>query len=271
MSENAKPKQRILMCAPDFFEVIYEINPWMDKKVQPLADVAETQWRGLTDNLKKAGAALEFIAPVKGLPDLVYTANGGLIKGSSAILSRFKVKERQGEEIHFHKWFEQHGFSVQLVQKGAFEGEGDALFAGDTLVYGTGFRSEASAADEVAKYVNAKDLIVCELVDPYFYHVDTCICPISKNLAFFNSTAFSKNTIKDLEKHFELYAVPDAEAKKFVCNAVVVDKTIVLPSECPATYAWLKTKGYETLPTPLDQFLRGGGSAKCLTLFLDRA
>jgi N-dimethylarginine dimethylaminohydrolase len=262
MSGKIVESRRILMCAPEFFEVLYEINPWMHLDDQPQIDKAKAQWQQLTDNLTKAGAALEFISPAKGLPDMVYTANGGLIYGNTAIVSTFKVAERRGEEVHFERWFDTHGFAIARARKGAFEGEGDALFGGKVLYYGT-------AAEEVASLVAADDLVVCEMVDPYFYHVDTCLCPLGAQLGFFHRTAFTKDTVKRLEKHLELFCVPEAEAKRFVCNAVVIGKSVVLPANCPETYTWLTSKGFTVYPTELGEFLRGGGSAKCLTLFLD--
>lgn len=263
---TAKPS--LLQCAPDFFEVIYEINPWMNRKIQPEQAVANAQWSALSKALTDCGAQIKYIKGVQGLPDMVYTANAGIVKGNKAILSKFRYKERQGEEPHFERWFEEQGYSVHIMKSGNYEGEGDSLFAGNNLIYGYGFRSELKAADEVQKVVEADELVLCELVDPYFYHVDTAICALSKELVFFHKTAVAKESIKNLEKYFELFAVPEAEAKKFVCNAVVLGKNVVLPAGCPETESWLKSKGYTPHGVKLDQFLRGGGSAKCLTLIL---
>lgn len=265
---SSSPKFKILQCAPEFFEVIYEINPWMNKNIQPEDIVAKSQWGALNKALESCGAIIESVKGVKGLPDMVYTANAGLARGKKAILSRFKFKERQGEEPYFHKWFEEQGYSVHTMKTGYYEGEGDSLFAGENLVYGYGFRSELKAADEVQKVIDAKDVIPCELVDPYFYHLDTAVCPLTKELAFFHKTAVTKESLKRLEKYFELFAVPEKEAKKFVCNAVVLGHDVVLPAECSETEIWLKSKGYTPHAVKLDQFLRGGGSAKCLTLIL---
>jgi len=261
--------KKILMCSPDFFEVIYEINPWMDLSVQPEAQVATEQWMSLKANLESAGALLSFIKPEQGLPDMVYTANGGIVNKNRVMISKFRVKERAEEEKHFEKWFIDNGIEPVFPTKGYFEGEGDALMAANLLVLGHGFRSELKVADEVANFMNANDVLPLELTNPYFYHLDTCFCPLGKNLAFFHKSAFSKESVRAMEKHFELFCVPEADAQKFVCNSVVVEKNIVLPSDCRATEDWLKMKGYIVYPTQLNQFLRGGGSAKCLTLYLN--
>ncbi|HEX6531491.1 MAG TPA: hypothetical protein VF019_02625, partial [Nitrospira sp.] len=64
-------------------------------------------------------------------------------------------------------------------------------------------------------------------------------------------------------------AVPEDEALKFACNAVCVGKHVVLPSGCPETMKWLDVRGYRPYEVPLEEFMKSGGSAKCLTLALD--
>ena len=67
----------------------------------------------------------------------------------------------------------------------------------------------------------------------------------------------------------KLIPVAEAEAHRFGCNAVVVGKTVVHNSRCPAMAADLKRAGYRSIEVELDEFLKAGGSAKCLTLRLD--
>jgi len=43
----------------------------------------------------------------------------------------------------------------------------------------------------------------------------------------------------------------------------------VLPAGCPETVKWLGARGYEPHEVPLNEFMKSGGSAKCLTLALD--
>ena len=69
---------RLLMCPPDYYGIEYEINPWMRVSNQSNGDRARTQWQTLTRVLEQeTGAKLEFMEPVSGLPDLVFTANAG--------------------------------------------------------------------------------------------------------------------------------------------------------------------------------------------------
>ena len=136
-------KVRFLMCPPDQFDVDYVINPWMEGNIhKPSRETAGNQWQALYKLLNEK-AEVEKIAPQRGLPDMVFTANAGLAIGRKFVLSRFLHPERQGEEGHFKKWFSKSGFEVfELPPDLPFEGAGDALLdrEGACLWAGYGFR-----------------------------------------------------------------------------------------------------------------------------------
>ncbi len=50
---------------------------------------------------------------------------------------------------------------------------------------------------------------------------------------------------------------------------MVVGKTVVLNTGCDKLARDLRSWGYQTVAVELDEFLKAGGSAKCLTLRLD--
>ena len=83
-----------LVCPPSHFGVLYEINPWMHKEIRVDVDLAQRQWHDMVANLKAAGAEIEEMEPVAGLPDLVFTANAGLVDGSRFVVSRFRSTMR---------------------------------------------------------------------------------------------------------------------------------------------------------------------------------
>ena len=264
------PNKRWLVCRPIDYDVRYKINPWMDVSRVPEKSLAQQQWMALHHTLLRLGAWLEYVHHEDGLPDMVFTANAGLVRGSDVVLSRFRHKERQGEEIFFQRWFEESGFRVLYVTRGAFEGEGDALFAGSRLFCGYGFRSDRSAHEEVATLLSVSDLVAVELVDPRFYHLDTCFCPLTQDMALFYPGAFSSDGIKALERTMELIAVPSDDASRFVCNAVVLGKDVVVAAGCESTYSLLASRGYHAHPVELSEFIKAGGAAKCLSLRLEQ-
>ena len=258
------------MCPPDFYGIEYEINPWMSRERQADHPAAVSQWQSLRQVLESLGVKISLLNPVKGLPDLVFTANAAMIFRKQAILSRFRHPQRQGEEEYDAAWLMQDGYEVvRLPSRMAFEGAGDALFCGETLFAGYRKRSDAKSHQHVGKLVKSR-VIPLELIDPYYYHLDTCFCPLTPASAIFFPGAFDDYGRRALAELVpELIAVEQEEAQSFACNAVVIGRTVVTNVGCPKLHANLQARGFATCETPLGEFVKAGGSAKCLTLRLD--
>ncbi len=260
----------ILMCPQDYYGIEYEINPWMSRSRQADRELAGKQWRGLYETLLGLGAEVSLLTPATGLPDLVFTANAALIHGRRAILSHFRHEQRQGEEPLCAAWFASHGFSVErLPAERYFEGAGDALYCGETLVAGYRIRSDVHS-QQLVGHLTGSRVIPLELVNEHYYHLDTCFCPLAGGAAIWFPGAFDDYGRKVLPELVpELIEAGADEAQSFACNAVVIGKHVVTNAGCPQLHADLKSRGYEPIETPLSEFVKAGGSAKCLTLRLD--
>jgi N-dimethylarginine dimethylaminohydrolase len=150
-----------------------------------------------------------------------------------------------------------------------FEGAGDALFCGDTLVAGYRQRSDVRGQQLLGDMLGCH-VIPLELIDPYYYHLDTCFCPMAPGLAIYFPGAFDEYGQQVLNANVEHLIEIDAdEAPHFAANAVVVGKTVVTNVGCPKLHDQLRRARYEPVETPLTEFVKAGGSAKCLTLRLD--
>jgi N-dimethylarginine dimethylaminohydrolase len=264
---------RFLVCPPDFFGIEYEINPWMRLSNRVDHKRAVQQWHGLMRVLEQdLGVRLERMTPVAGLPDLVFTANAGIVVGQTAVVSRFRYPERQREEAHFEAWFRGHGYAVVTLEKElVFEGAGDLLGFADCWFGGYRQRSDIRAFPHLSERFH-QEIIPLELVDGRFYHLDTCFCPLSGGDLLYFPPAFDpygQTAIAERIPTERRLTVPENEALQFACNAVCVENHVVLPSGCPTTESLLQAKGYRTHPVPLDEFMKSGGAAKCLTLALD--
>ena len=270
MSPEKSTPPHILMCPPEYYGIEYEINPWMSRSRQADREIADQQWRGLTEILTQLGVKLSLLEPQPGLPDLVFTANAALIYKQTAILAHFRHEQRQGEELHCAAWFAQHGFAVERLPEGRyFEGAGDALYCGETLIGGYRIRSDVLSHHLVGESTQSRD-VPLELINEHYYHLDTCFCPLEPGVAIWYPGAFDDYGRKVLgELVPELIEVAAEEAHSFACNAVVVGKHVVTNTGCPHLHRDLASRGYIPMETPLSEFVKAGGSAKCLTLRLD--
>src|SRR5262249_47632531 len=154
---------------------------------------AARQWEGLYRVLTEAmSARVSLLEPAPGLPDMVFTANAGLIYGDRAVVSNFRYRERQGEGPLLRRRFGEQGRRTeQLPSDISFEGEGDALFLGDTLFAGYRWRSDARAHTLLSEMFGVRVLSL-ELVDAYYYHLDTCFCPLDAGTAAYYPAAFDE-------------------------------------------------------------------------------
>ncbi len=270
--------RRFLLCRPVHFTVAYEINPYMHLQVHPDPELALAQHDGLVTALRAAGADLEFLDPVEGLPDLVFTANAGVVDRDLFVPSRFRHPERQGETPYDTAWFAARGFRVGgLPGTDPFEGAGDVLpfgagpggARGPVLVAGYRTRSTVGAQMSLGDLLGVP-VRTLELVDERFYHVDLVFCPVDERRALIAPQGLDRYGCRVLE---ELVPEPvwltDEEASSFCANSVVVGDVIVMPGCTPRLGRILEDAGLSVAVVPVGEFLKAGGGCRCLTLALD--
>lgn len=268
--------RRYLMCRPEHFTVSYRINPWMEPAKPTDTAKALAQWQTLYDTYVALGHEVELIDPVPGLPDMVYTANGGFIVDGRALGVRFRVDERRGEERPFMDWFAAHGFDV-VEPVSVQEGEGDFLLVGDTILAGTGFRSTGDSHAEVAG-VFGREVVSLRLIDPRFYHLDTAISVLDPvegpggvekaNIAYLPS-AFDEPSLAVLrERYPDAIEVSDADGAVFGLNSASDGYNVFISPHATGFEAQLRERGYHPVRVDLSELLLGGGGIKCCTLEL---
>lgn len=265
--------ERFLMCAPDHFEVAYVINPWMEGNIAHGNNaVATQQWDALADQLG-AVAQVERIRAQAGVPDMVFTANAGLVLDDKFVLSRFRHPQRQAEEPHFAKWFTAQGFEVLILPPDLpFEGAGDALFDRrlPLLWLGYGHRSDQACRPLLEKWLDI-DIEPLKLVNPRFYHLDTCFCPLQGGYLLYYPAAFDEDSQAMIAARVPpalRIAVNDTDAAAFACNAVNCGADVFLNQASPELADALTARGFHVRQVPLSEFMKAGGAAKCLTLKL---
>ena len=266
-------ESRILMCAPRHFRVAYVINPWMEGNVgRTSLEAAGKQWEQLR-KLLATRCRIELIEQQPESPDMVFVANAGLVFGNIFIPSRFFHPQRRPESPFYRDWFHAHGFeSRELSPTLFFEGEGDALFQpGKRTIWAAyGMRTSLLAHPEIAE-ITGCEVVSLRLVDDRFYHLDTCFCPLDEDRALYYPAAFDKPSVDLLRSRFmpeNLIEVSEPDALAFACNAFAVGDTVIMNSASDEMRKRLGDWGYQVQTTPLTEFMRSGGSAKCLLLKL---
>ncbi|MCS6783017.1 MAG: TIGR00300 family protein [Gloeomargarita sp. SKYBB_i_bin120] len=265
---------RYLMCPPDHYQVNYVINPWMEGNVHRSSQPkAVTQWQRLYQIVQQY-AEVELLTPAPGWPDMVFTANAGLVVNQQVVLSRFYHPERQGEQPFFREWFQAQGYQVLELPEGiAFEGAGDALLDRQSgwLWCGYGFRTMLEAHPYLAKWLSL-EVLSLHLIDKRFYHLDTCFCPLSDGYLLYYPPAFDTYSNHLIERRIppeKRIPVSELDAIQFACNAVEINRVIIANQMSASLQQRLEQLGFHVITTDLSEFIKAGGAAKCLTLRLD--
>ena len=262
----ARPRH-LLMAAPRHFDVAYRINPWMHPAAGVDRRLALSQWIALRDTYRAVGHQVEELTPVKGLPDLVFTANAGLVIGEAVLLSRFRHPERRGEEAVFRDWFRAHGFDVQQATE-TNEGEGDCLVDGDAILAASGFRTKPAAHAEIATRFG-REVVPLVLADPRFYHLDTAMAVLDDHTIAYFPEAFTPRSRQRLEeRHPDAILATEDDAMAFGLNAFSDGRNVVLAAGATTFAGELERRGFVPHLVDTSELQKAGGSAKCCALEL---
>lgn len=267
-----------LMCRPEHFVVSYTINPWMEPAKPTDTAKALAQWQVLHDTYVALGHDVHLIDPIPGLPDMVYTANGGFVIDGLAYGAKFRFAERAPEGPAFMEWFRDNGFEVAEPVE-VNEGEGDFLLVGDTILAGTGFRSTGDSHRELGE-VFGKEVVSLTLTDPRFYHLDTAISVLDPvegpggveraNIAYLPA-AFDARSRGILAERFpDAILVADSDGAVFGLNSASDGLNVLISPRATGFEAQLRERGYHPVLVDLSELLLGGGGIKCCTLELRR-
>lgn len=266
---------RVLMGVPDYFGIKYEINPWMEIQNAVEESLALSQWDKVFNKLLDLKVDVELIPTHPDIPDMIFTANGGLIDGSSAVIPNFRFDERKPEQKYFEKWFDENGFkNYKLDSSINFEGEGDCLVYKDLLIGGWGeraktpFRTDQAAYEYISKWLD-KEVVTLKLINPYHYHLDTCFLPLDDAVVYYPK-AFddpSLKKIKDLKG--EKFELNQDEANCFSANSYLVGQTVIGNIQSKRLQDFLESHGHKVFHVDTSEFIKAGGSVKCLILNLN--
>ena len=267
-----------VMCPPEWYGVDYVLNPWMAGNVHRSSrDLAFAQWKGF-HNVLRGVADVRLLHPEPGCPDMVFLAHTALVHHGVAAISSFHPAERRAESTYLRRWMVSQGFLLwETPRETAFEGEGDLCFSdsGRALWAAHGVRTCKAAHRHVADawHVPVTSL---HLVDPRFYHLDTCFTPLaspnggSGYLLYYPGAfdAASQALIEQAYPAERRIAVGEADATRMACCALNLGRTVFTGEIGRELAARLFDAGFDVVQLELSEFIKGGGGARSLVLRL---
>jgi N-dimethylarginine dimethylaminohydrolase len=265
-SSRTATRRRYLMCRPEHFAVDYAINPWMDPTQPVDRERAVGQWERLVATYRGLGHDVELIEALPGHPDMVFAANGGLVYSGRALGARFAFAERQAEGPAYLDRLRTLAQVVEPVHTN--EGEGDFLVVGDRVLAGFGFRTSQAAHAEAQDALGV-EVLSLELVDPRYYHLDTCLAALDDSNVAYYPHAFGP-AARDLlaQLYPDALLASRADAEVLGLNCVSDGHNVVIAQAATGLSRQLAEAGYRPVPVDLSELLKAGGSVKCCTMEL---
>jgi N-dimethylarginine dimethylaminohydrolase len=211
---------------------------------------------------------ITLVEPQPAMVDMVFAANGALLHNKTALLSNFKVPSRQDEVSEYRRMLSRLNYDIHETQS-FFEGQGDALFCEhtQTLWMGYGFRTDLDAQNDLENIFNY-NTVPLQLVNPHFYHLDTCFCPLYKGHVMYYPNAFDRDSVHAIRRMYgtKAIAVSKTDASQFVCNAVNIKSDIIVNKITTKLRTKLELLGYTVTVNDTSEFILSGGSCKCMVL-----
>lgn len=271
--------EKVLLCEPLFFDVMYEGNIYM--KDLPLVDLekAVLQWSSLKEKYEKLGFEIKIIPAVKNLTDMVFTANQSFPflnndNEKCVILSRMRNSQRKDEVEHFREFYINEGFKVFELSDSIkqFESMGDALidYKNERIFGGFGFRTDEKVYDELND-ITGMGVTKLKLVSDKFYHLDTCFSILGNNEVLICENGFDKASLKKIHDSFDkVYKVSEEEnMKSFLCNCHCPDgKNIIVHKNDSSVFKNELSGNYIIIEIETSEFMKSGGSVFCMKMML---
>jgi N-dimethylarginine dimethylaminohydrolase len=275
-----------VLADPEHFDVVDALNPHMldERGELKRADrtKAREEWDALRAAIEDCDLRVIVLEAVAGQPDFVFCANTALpIPGAAlpdgrarAVPSRMSHPSRRGEVEPMVRALERLGVLVEPLSGPAerFEGTGDGLWhPGRRLLWaGVGPRTCDQAWEEIAAHYDLP-LVRLGLVNPAFYHLDTCFALLAEDACLWHPPALepaARELVEALVPR-RIEADPREAREGLACNALPIGGRVLLPAGCSRTRAHLEREGFEVREVDTAEFQKSGGSAFCMKLLLD--
>lgn len=272
--------KRVLLCPPTYFDVVDKKNPYMSGMLPVDHAKARAQWQALCSALEQSGCEVETIDPAPSLEDMVFAANQVFVGykegvGKFIVPSHMVYPSRQREVPFYVDWYRKRGYKIVDLDLGEdhLEGHGDLLWHPDwSRIYAAyGFRTTRGAVEKLSAAMSAMGVPVVplELVDPYCYHLDTCLCPLNQESVLIYPGAYSTDALATLRPFWKrVHELTGEEAHKFMGNGIVANGNYITPYVTPHLETILRREGLAPLIVDTSEFEKAGGSVFCMKTFL---
>ncbi|UCE96139.1 MAG: amidinotransferase [Candidatus Bathyarchaeota archaeon] len=272
------PLKGVLMHQPGpEIEAITDANNALMIDVPKLA-LARQQHDALVEIYRKSGISVFYVEPHDiPSPNMMFVADLFFMTPEGAILARPASTVRAGEERFIAQKLAELGIPIlRCVRgKGVFEGADASWIDSNTLLIGTGLRTNAEGATQVTSLMKEMDVEVVRVGLPYgAMHLMGTLRFVDRDLAVSWRTRIPYAAVKTLRDHgFTVSFIPNEEEAIYgmALNFVTLEPNkIVMPDGNPRTQSFYENMGIKCETVKLAELHKAAGGIGCLTGILRR-
>lgn len=225
--------------------------------------LARRQHAAYCDLLAQAGADVIPLPADECHPDACFTQDGVVVLQGHALLLRFGVPSRRGEERSVAEAIAPRLRSVSVMAVPATLEGGDVLVLGSQVVVGRSRRSnDAGIAALVAFAQPLGFQVVTAHVPAWALHLTTAVTAVGESLVLGDAQVLEQPAFAGVDH----IVVPDDD--RLACNVVSIGQHVIAAGE-HAVHRQLASRGLSVHPADLSEFNLADGSPTCLSLLLD--
>ncbi len=274
------PEWDLMMSGGEFAE---DIGAWIgpDKmwywygRDRPDLEKIRTYHKGLVAALEAEEVEVAFLEhPLPNMTKSVYTRDQAIIVKGGAIICRFGIQYRQGEELTITKTLANLGMPIlhTVHGTGLMEG-GSFLWLNDTTAaVAIGHRSEMEGARQVAEVLERQGVELLFVDNTgYGLHIDGSMVMVDVDLAVAFTHELPWWFCEKLKELGIKTVYADLRDGAFGVNCLAVRPgKVIMSAHAERTAERLRKTGTDVVLIDYDEFHKGGGGVHCSTLPLIR-
>lgn len=243
------------------------------------AERARQQQDELANIYRDHGVAVHYVEGQReDKPNAMFMRDLVFMTPEGAIVCRPAIPARRGEERAVASTLASLGVPIikTINGDGYFEGASAMWVDRETVVIGTGSRTNESGAAQVEselRNIGVKNIIRTQI--PYgSIHLDGYMNMVDTNKLLIFPWHVTYDCAKQLlDRGIELIELTNIEELKqgMSMNFVALEPgKVVTPAGSPETKALLENNGVEVIEVEMDEIMNGWGAIHCMTAFLKR-
>jgi N-dimethylarginine dimethylaminohydrolase len=277
-SEVGKLKVVLLRRPGKEIEAVKNPKDWRWKAVMDSVKACE-QHDAMAEVYRSCGADVFYVEEQReDRPNAIYMRDNVLGTPEGAIICRQATAFRRGEEQAVALSVSKIGCPVirTISGKGIFEGACGLWIDRETIILGTGVRSNEEGVRQVEDVLRAMGVVnILRFQIPWGHaHLDGLMNPVDKKKILIFPWQVPYDVVDALIRMgFKIIEAPSLEEVKqgFAINLVALEPGRVLAAKGnPKTKAVLEHNGIEVLEVEVDELMKGFGSLHCMTAPLAR-